>query len=96
MMTGRASHQAVRCFVDDDAGYLRWIDAHPDGFVINTYRKPNASYLMLHKARCWTIRGDKRWTGDYIKICSESPDDLREWALREVGGTPSPCGHCGP
>jgi hypothetical protein len=25
-------------FVDDDGGYVDWLDHHPDGFVINTGR----------------------------------------------------------
>jgi hypothetical protein len=35
-------------FIDDDRGYLDWLDHHPDGFVINTWRTPSAAYLMLH------------------------------------------------
>lgn len=44
-------------FIHDDAGYLRWIAAHSDGFVLNTYRRPNASYLRLHRASYGLISG---------------------------------------
>ena len=95
-MAVRDAGMGVSRFCDDDEGYLRWLDMHPDGFVINTYRRPSRGYLMLHKAECRTIRGAKRWTADYIKICSVSAPRLREWAVREVGGVPTACGHCRP
>jgi hypothetical protein len=62
---------------EDDAGYLAWIDGHQHGFVVNTFRKPDPRYLVLHRASCHTIRGKParghRWTtGDFIKACSET------------------------
>ena len=47
----------MRNFEDDDAGYLAWIEGHQDGFVLNTYRKPDPRYLYLHRASYSTIRG---------------------------------------
>src|SRR5215213_3150476 len=47
----------MRIFEDDDVGYLAWIDDHQHGFVVNTYRKPDPLYLILHRATCGTIRG---------------------------------------
>jgi hypothetical protein len=86
--------------VDDDSGYLRWIADHPDGFVVNTFRKPNPSYLILHRSTCGTITGTpargKRWTtGDFAKICSTDRVDLARWA-REHNGELHPCGLCHP
>jgi hypothetical protein len=71
----------MRIFEDDDAGYLAWIDGHQHGFVVNTFRKPDPSYLMLHRASCGTIRGKpargERWTaGGFIKACAETRADL--------------------
>jgi len=39
-------------FVDDDAGYARWLAGHPEGFALNSYRSPSTAYLMLHSAGC--------------------------------------------
>ena len=87
-------------FIDDDRGYLHWLNANPMGFVVNCERKPRASYLILHRATCGTIRGvparGKRWTADYIKVCSLSKAELESWARREVGGEVSPCRLCNP
>jgi len=44
-------------FRDDDSGYLKWLTAHPDGFVLNAARNPTPAYLVLHRASCDTING---------------------------------------
>lgn len=41
---------AIVSFIDDDPGYLAWITAHPDGYVLNCERAPSPRYLMLHLA----------------------------------------------
>ena len=47
-------------------GYLAWLAAHEDGFVLHTYAHVAARYLVLHEARCRTINRDlapgKAWT----------------------------------
>ena len=53
---------ALPIYVNDDPGYLAWIEAHPEGFVMNmTPRFPT-----VHKARCGKISGSpphgERWT----------------------------------
>jgi hypothetical protein len=67
----------MRIFEDDDAGYLAWVENHQHGFDVNSYRKPDPRYLILHRATCGTITGkparDDRWmTGEFIKACSET------------------------
>lgn len=89
----------ITTFEDDDAGYLGWLSTHPAGHVLNTGRSPAANYLILHRAACRTIsgrpaRGD-RWTGQYIKVCSDEEPELEDWARRATGGTPQRCGLCG-
>lgn len=83
-------------FVDDDRGYLDWLEHHPDGFVINTGRTPSAAYLMLHRASCGTITGKPArgttFTGEYAKVCGEQ-NELKEFA-RHLGGHAQPCGLC--
>lgn len=83
-------------FVDDDRGYLDWLDHHPDGFVFNTGRTPSAAYLMLHRAGCGTITGTPArgvtFTGDYAKVCGEQ-NELEEFA-GHLGGHAQPCRLC--
>jgi hypothetical protein len=45
-------------FRDDDAGYLAWLAAHPDGYVINIARHYSATTALVHRAGCWTISGE--------------------------------------
>ncbi|WP_309112724.1 hypothetical protein [Saccharothrix sp.] len=88
----------MQTFMDDDAGYERWLAGHPDLFVVNAERTPRPSYLVLHRATCRTIGGTPargaRWTADYIKVCG-SRVDLEAFA-REVGGAARACGLCAP
>jgi hypothetical protein len=87
---------SMQRFVDDDRGYLDWLDHHPDGFVINTGRTPSAAYLILHRAGCRTITGTPArgttFTGDYAKVGGER-NELEEFA-RHLGGHAQPCGLC--
>ena len=39
------SDRATETFIDDDRGYRLWLRAHPDGYVLNSYRHPTQSYL---------------------------------------------------
>jgi hypothetical protein len=87
-------------FENDDEGYLAWIRRYPRGHVLNADNPPTVSYLILHRASCHTIsdvptRGES-WTKAYIKVCAIRPAQLKEWALTEVEGEPTPCGFCTP
>ncbi len=87
-------------FVDDDAGYLAWLAAHPDGYVLNTYPHVTASYLVLHRTRCRTINrplsAGRQWTQQYGKTCADRRAELVSWAQRETGKAVHPCGACLP
>jgi len=94
--TGRHAVDVQR-FIDDDAGYIRWLAAHPEGFVLNTERSPKPGYLVLHRASCPKIsqlqRSATQWTRDYIKFCGHRTE-LEALARHEVGGEPRCCGIC--
>lgn len=88
-------------FIDDDAGYLVWIAAHPGGYVLNHERKPSGRYLVLHRATCYTTAprdaGDPRtWTIAYAKTCAASTADLDAWAATIAAARPKRCGVCRP
>ena len=89
----------TRWFLNDDAGYLGWLAAHGDGFVLNTYAHVAAGYLVLHRASCRTINrvaAGKVWTVQYGKACADSVDDLIAWAAERTSGTHRGCGTCRP
>jgi hypothetical protein len=86
-----ASAMAVIVFRNDDEGYIRWIQEHPEGFVVNTTPSFSRSYLKLHRASCKFVsefqKGYSRWTtGDYIKVCSVDRAALDAWAREKAGG----------
>ncbi len=86
----------VVLFKDDDEGFFEWQESNPDGKFINTERKPNPNYLVLHKSGCPHFKGSDslRWTKDYVKICSGDRTALDAWARETVGGEITLCGTC--
>lgn len=88
----------IRIFKDDDAGYLRWLTAHPEGFVVNCNRSMSGAYQVLHRARCRTISGaptaGTTWTRDYIKVCADQKAPLQQWVLGKTQNKPQVCRRC--
>lgn len=86
----------VVMFKDDDEGFFEWQESNPDGEFINTERKPNPNYLVLHKAGCPHFKGNAslQWTKDYVKICSDDRGALEGWADETVGGEITLCRTC--
>jgi hypothetical protein len=78
----------VVMFKDDDDAFFEWQDSHPNGEFVNTERKPNPNYLVLHKSRCPHFRGaaSLHWTKDYVKAASTDRAALETWASQTVGG----------
>lgn len=93
--TGAALPASITCFQDDDTGFLRWREANPGGYFLNTERKPRASYLILHRSGCPHFTGSPlHWTRDYIKFCSPDRTDLETWAADATGGDVTHCRTC--
>ena len=81
--------------------YLAWTGTHwNSGYVINIQRGLNPSDARLHHAWCRTINGvpprGSGFIGPYIKICSDSLAELRDWTAVHVGAEIRPCGSCRP
>jgi hypothetical protein len=87
-------------FRDDDAGYLAWLAANPNGYVINIARSHSATQARVHHAGCRTISGENphggAWTGPYVKVCAERLAELDQWAINQVGKPIARCGACHP
>jgi hypothetical protein len=66
---------SVCVFRDDDEGYLAWLAAHPDGFVLNIVGGSNVTGARVQRAGCWTINRQtaqgRSWTKDYEKWCAD-------------------------
>ncbi len=76
----------------DDSDYLRWLSAHPDGYVINT-EPGGRGYARLHRARCDTIRTRPPFIGpSYVKVCGTNLVELDEWVIRRRGAPVQRCG----
>lgn len=90
----------IERFDRDDEGYLRWVVANPDGFVLNLPRSGGISETRLHRADCRTITGEpargETWTGDYLKLASGEKWRLDDWATEELGSAPVRCPICSP
>lgn len=89
---------STREFRDDDDGYLVWLAAHPDGYVINIARSHSATQARVHYAHCSTISGQSRrgsaWTGPYVKVCADQLAELEQWAIDRLGEPIPRCGTC--
>lgn len=86
-------------FVDDDSGYEKWIESHPDGYVLNAERDTLSTYFMrLHQASCHTIapKPGKHWTRQYIKVCSTDIDEIVAHTRAKYSIEPKGCGTCDP
>lgn len=90
-------------FTDDDEGYLRWIGAHPDGFVVNIERGERPGYAVLHRASCSSISRDREngayTERSYKKVVSDDLNALRAYAKsigRTDGSFSKTCGLCQP
>ncbi len=67
---------AVVVFKNDDASFLRWLEEHPDGYVLNCY-----SSGRVHSARCQSYRSaGPRMTHTRAKACGTSERQLFEYA----------------
>jgi len=94
-----AQTDSIRVFVDDDEGYLRWLAGNPGGYVLNTLRSEASTYRTLHRSKCGSISTPKTknyTTGEYVKVCAKSAEELAAWARNARGGAPDACGRCRP
>ena len=74
-------------FVNDDQGYLEWINQNPSGYVLNTTQYKAPTYMILHRAACRHISERKRSAPPgafteraFVKICAADVARLRVWA----------------
>ena len=88
-----------------DREYADWVIAHPGGFVLNTRRRNDSSYMVLHTATCRTISPARYGIArgaftemEYKKVCAEQVDELQRWVRghgRPDGSFSKRCRRCG-
>ncbi len=88
-------------FVDDESGYLAWVDAHSDGFIVNIDEpQTTPQYPMVHTALHKSLSSAKRakranyTTGRYFKVCSDRLEDLEAWSQKKYGRALTRCRLC--
>ena len=76
---------SIQIFQSDEE-YRRWLEAHPNGFVLNTTRPENSNYMVLHRATCAYVSEplhEKSPGGfterSYLKVGSDDIESLRDW-----------------
>jgi len=77
----------VTVFDSGDEPYFKWLDEHPEGYVLNTGRSHKTTYAVFHRSTCSDVSSIK--TGEaggfterkYIKVCAEKPKPLVGWML---------------
>jgi hypothetical protein len=89
-----------------DAEYQRWRESHPHGFVLNTTRPENTSYMVLHRASCKDISDPLHENApggfterSYQKVCAVQIESLRDWVAshgRDDRTFSGECGRCKP
>ncbi len=86
-------------FCRDDAGYLAWVDSHPDGFVLNRPRAARSKPPTLHRIGCAAVArrdGGEALTAGAVKVCGPSADALEAWSMSRGTGQPTACRRCHP
>ena len=99
-----AEHAAVEVtplcheFFVDDTGYDTWVEAHPQGFVLNQPRA-RAKAPTLHRAACsaLSLRGEaEARSSGTLRVCGPNVDALRTWSMARGTGEPTACRRCCP
>lgn len=88
----------VERFDNDEAGYLKWVETHPHGFIANVDRAGMVpAYPMVHSATHGLVSSPRIGnftTGDYIKLCSTDLKALEEYSQTRFGRPLTRCSQC--
>ncbi len=94
----------TQIFDNDEKAYLDWLQKNSGGFVLNSRRDIDQTYMVLHRSGCYYISryNDMSRPGgfterSFIKICSTDINDLRAWVRahgRLDGSFSKECSKC--
>lgn len=79
-----ATESEMQIFENDDAGYLRWVEANRQGYVAN-FDEPQyvKDYPKVHRATHQAVTTSQRGnytTKQYQKACSQDLVELESWS----------------
>jgi hypothetical protein len=98
-------------FFTDDADYGNWMDAHPEGFVLNQPRSARSKSPTLHRVGCAVVvrrpepetrsanadtNANANTNTNAVRVCGPSADALRTWSMARGTGEPTSCRRCCP
>ncbi len=96
---------AIKIFDGNDNEYLEWMKKNPSYYIVNTHRRKNSDYFVLHKSRCHhisttaSLEKGAYTERNYIKIGTDDLKELETW-FRENNnkfeGEFSECKTCNP
>ena len=85
-------------FVNDDAGYLVWVNTHPHGYIANIdVAQQVLQYPMVHTTshRLLSSSNVGSYTShNYVKVCSTDLDSLEKWSQRKFNKALTKCRVC--
>jgi hypothetical protein len=86
------SEPTISVFLNDPEGYAQWLEAHPDGWLLNA----GTSYgPMIHHASCDHIHprstSPEKDLTENPKHCARDCDALASWAARMEINLRVPC-----
>jgi hypothetical protein len=89
-------------YLDEERAYVSWHTRHHEsGFVLDALRRLTQRNMVVHRASCPKMKTNPRrrshWTtGQHLKACSESFEELTTWAQNATGSKPRLCPDCQP
>lgn len=88
----------IERFGNDEVGYLRWIESNPQGYIVNANAGSlSPQYPMVHRTSHGSMASPMRTnytSGDYIKLCSNDPDELKLTSMARDGRALNQCRTC--
>jgi hypothetical protein len=102
MLINNSNKDDVKEFEPDDEKYLAWINEHPDGFILTSFKSLYPPHTVIHRASCdkiKTLKGSAKPGGfterGYIKVYATSVSLLENWVhQKRVDGSSRPCTNC--
>lgn len=86
----------ILIFDRNDQGYQQWAEANPEAYVLSTLRSKNPKHFTIHRTTCRSVRKYNKMAKpggfterQYIKVCSQNLNALRDWAITHVGPQPT-------
>ncbi len=88
-----------REFHAEDPAYRKWVDTHPDGFVLHQRGAATPKTPTLHRVGCAAIAprpGTDTASSGALRVCGPNATALEAWSAAQGTGRPGTCRRCCP